>query len=337
MRVLVTGGAGYIGSHTVKALIDKGHDPVVIDNLVCGHKSVVTDILKVPLIISCIGNKENLFKVLLGKHEELNGTIHEGRTIEAVIHFAAYAYVGESMRNPMKYYLNNLVQSTILLDTICDPKIIDNTFNKLPIPIIFSSSCATYGNPLTNPIIEDTPQLPINPYGKSKLFIEEIIKDLGNSSNLKSVILRYFNAAGAMPNSLLGEMHFPETHLIPLVIQTSLGMRDHIEVFGDNYETSDGTCIRDYIHVCDLADAHVRCLEIFSGNTNLLIKERIKSHKDNYFIFNLGNGNPVSVKEIINHVERITERRIKVIYSSRRLGDPPVLVASSKKIENFLG
>ena len=140
-----------------------------------------------------------------------------------------------------------------------------------------------------------------------------------------------------MPNSSLGEMHFPETHLIPLVIQTSLGMRDHIEVFGDNYETIDGTCIRDYIHVCDLADAHVRCLEIFSGNSNLLIEKRIKSHKDNYFIFNLGNGNPVSVKEIINHVERIAEKRIKVIYSSRRLGDPPVLVASSKKIEYFLG
>ena len=208
MRVLVTGGAGYIGSHTVKALIDKGHDPVVIDNLVCGHKSVVTDILKVPLIISCIGNKENLFKVLLGKHEELKGTIHEGRTIEAVIHFAAYAYVGESMKNPMKYYLNNLVKSTILLNTICDPKIVDKTLNKLPIPIIFSSSCATYGNPLTNPIVEDTPQVPINPYGKSKLFIEEIIKDLGHSSNLKSVILRYFNAAGAMPNSLLEKCIF---------------------------------------------------------------------------------------------------------------------------------
>ena len=327
MRVLVTGGAGYIGTHTVKALIDKGHYPIVLDNLVHGNKYVVTDILKVPLIISDVGNKDNLIKILLGEHESLKGTIHEGKIIESVIHFAAYAYVGESVKDPMKYYLNNLVQSTILLDAICDVKIVDKTFNKLPIPIIFSSTCATYGNPLVDPITENTSQFPINPYGRSKLYIEEIIKDLCNSSNLKGVILRYFNAAGAMPDSSFGEMHFPETHLIPLVIQTSLGMRDHIKVFGSNYDTIDGTCIRDYIHVCDLADAHVRCLDIFSANKNSLIADNIKLNKYNYFIFNLGNGNPVSVKEIIKNVEKIAKKKIKVIYTARRLGDPPKLVA----------
>ncbi|KGF91706.1 MULTISPECIES: UDP-glucose 4-epimerase GalE [Prochlorococcus] len=333
MRILVTGGAGYIGSHTVKALIDKGHKPIVIDNLVYGHKYVVTDILKVPLIVGQVGNKKQLMKILLGEHEDLKGTVHEGKTIEAVMHFAAYAYVAESMENPLKYYLNNVVQSTILLDAICDYKVVKKTFNNLPIPIIFSSTCATYGIPKEFPITEKTKQKPINPYGKSKLFIEEMIKDLGRYSNLKSVILRYFNAAGAMPDSSLGEMHKPETHLIPLVIQSALGMRDNIEVFGNDYETKDGTCIRDYIHVCDLADAHVSALSIFSNES----KSNYLKNKDNCLVFNLGNGYEVSVQDIINIVQKISNKKIKVIFSPRRLGDAPKLIASSIKIEKILG
>ncbi len=333
MRILVTGGAGYIGSHTVKALIDKGHQPVVIDNLVYGHRYVVKDILQVPLIVGQVGDKKQLLKILLGEHENLKGTVHENNVIEAVMHFAAYAYVGESMKNPLKYYLNNVVESTILLEAICDEKILKKTFNNLPIPIVFSSTCATYGIPEKYPITEITKQVPINPYGKSKLFIEEMIKDLGRSLNLKSVILRYFNAAGAMPDSSIGEMHEPETHLIPLVIQAALGIKDHIEVFGNDYETKDGTCIRDYIHVCDLADAHIASLRTFS---NAKDSEFYKS-KDNYFIFNLGNGNEVSVQDIINIVQRISNKKIKVIYSPRREGDPPRLIASSSKIKQILG
>ena len=175
MRILVTGGAGYIGSHTVKALIEKGHNPVIIDNLIYGHEFIVKEVLKVPLIIDQIGNFQVLKEILLGKHASLIGTIHEEKTIEAVMHFAAYAYVGESVLDPLKYYKNNVVESTILLDALCDNEVISKTENNLPIPIVFSSTCATYGNPDNMPITEDTNQNPINPYGRSKLFIEKII------------------------------------------------------------------------------------------------------------------------------------------------------------------
>jgi len=334
MRILVTGGAGYIGSHTVKALIEKGHNPVIIDNLIYGHEDIVKEVLKVPLIISQIGNFQVLKEILLGQHPSLIGTIHEEKTIEAVMHFAAYAYIGESVLDPLKYYKNNLVQSTILLDVLCDKEVISKTENNLPIPIVFSSTCATYGNPDQMPITEETFQNPINPYGRSKLFIEKIIQDLAKSAKLRSVILRYFNAAGASPDLSLGELHEPETHLIPLVIQTALGMRDNIKIFGNDYDTRDGTCIRDYIHVCDLADAHVKAL-------SLLIKGKTKktSFREEYNseVFNLGNGKGVSVREIINTVEEISKVRFKVIETNRRDGDPPILISSSKKINNLLG
>lgn len=332
MRILVTGGAGYIGSHTVQALKNQGHEPVVIDNLIYGHKNVVKEILRVPLIIGQIGNYQVLKEILLGQHASLLGTIHEGRTIEAVMHFAAYAYVGESVLDPLKYYKNNVIESTILLDALCDKDVISKTENNLPIPIVFSSTCATYGNPNDVPITEETTQNPINPYGRSKLFIEKILQDLAKSVNLKSVILRYFNAAGAAPDSSLGEMHEPETHLIPLVIQTALGIKENVKIFGSDYDTRDGTCIRDYIHVCDLADAHIKAL-------SLLKKSEIKISNKEYpsEIFNLGNGNGVSVKEIIKTVEEISNIKINVIETNRRDGDPPILISSSKKINKLLG
>ena len=336
MRVLVTGGAGYIGSHTVKALKDAGHYPVVLDNLVYGHENVVKNILQVPLIVDQVGNREILKQILLGKHEALINTTHENKPVEAVLHFAAYAYVAESVEKPLKYYRNNVIESTILLETLCDPDITQHTNNNLPIPIVFSSTCATYGTPKDVPITENTPQAPINPYGRSKFFIENIIKDLSYSSGLQSVILRYFNAAGAMPDSSLGESHEPETHLIPLVIQAALGVRKNIKIFGNDYDTPDGTCIRDYIHVCDLADAHVKALDLFSRNE---VSQNNRSSKSDSrcFVFNLGNGNGVSVKEVITTVIEITGKKINIVNSPRRPGDPAILIASSKKIKSVLG
>ena len=335
MRVLVTGGAGYIGSHTVKALIDAGHYPVVLDNLVYGHENVVKNILQVPLIVNQVGNREILKQILLGKHAALIKTAHENKPIEAVLHFAAYAYVGESVEKPLKYYRNNVIESTILLETLCDPDITQHTNNNLPIPIVFSSTCATYGTPKDVPITENTLQAPINPYGRSKFFIENIIKDLSYSSGLQSVILRYFNAAGAMPDSSFGESHEPETHLIPLVIQAALGVRKNIKIFGNDYETPDGTCIRDYIHVCDLADAHVKALNLFSSNE---VSQNHSSAKSDSrcFVFNLGNGNGVSVKEVISTVIEITGKKINIVNAPRRPGDPAILIASSKKIKSVL-
>ncbi len=332
----MTGGAGYIGSHTVKALIESGHNPVVIDNLVYGHQHVVEKLLKVPLIVSQVGNKEILKEILLGKHSALQNTIHENNHIEAVLHFAAYAYVGESIKKPLKYYRNNVIESTILLETLCDPDVIQFTRNNLPIPIVFSSTCATYGTPKELPITENTFQDPISPYGKSKFFIENIIKDLSYSSGLSSVILRYFNAAGAMPDSSFGELHEPETHLIPLVIQAALGIRKNIKIFGTDYETPDGTCIRDYIHVCDLADAHVKALDLFSGNISSKSISKNSSY-DRCFVFNLGNGKGVSVKEVIKTVIEISQKKINIINAPRRKGDPAILIASSRKINSILG
>ncbi len=333
MRVLVTGGAGYIGSHTVRALINAGHNPIVIDNLIYGHANVITKIFKIPLIVSNIGNKKVLKEVIYGNHASLKKTVHENNTIEAVLHFAAFAYVGESIKNPMKYYLNNVQESISLLEVISDKKIRSQRKDKSSIPILFSSSCATYGIPNQNPISEETPQKPISPYGRSKLMIEEIIKDLAKSANLKSVILRYFNAAGASEDTLIGENHVPETHLIPLVINAAIGINKEIKIFGNDFKTHDGTCIRDYIHVEDLANAHVLALDIFVENSKIHNKLNIYKKNGNCNIYNLGNGKGVSVLEIIKKVEAVTKKKVRYKITPRRPGDPPFLIASASKFK----
>jgi len=316
-NVLVTGGAGYIGSHTVRALQSQGFNPIVLDNFVYGHEYIVRDVLKVPFVTGQLGDRELLENVLSGRHPCCNN-----QKCIAVIHFAAYAYVGESVISPQKYYRNNVGDSLVLLEVIHSLSQIDKSN---PIPIIFSSTCATYGIPPDNSkISENFPQNPINPYGRSKLMIENMIQDFGNAYNMPSVIFRYFNAAGAHPKCDLGEDHTPETHLIPLVLQTSLGRRPEIHIYGDDYETPDGTCIRDYIHVCDLADAHV-----------LGLKKVL--HQKEQFVFNLGNGNGTSVQEVIKACELITGLDIPSRVFPRRVGDPPVLVSSSENACKQLG
>jgi UDP-glucose 4-epimerase len=301
--ILVTGGAGYIGSHAVKALTAKGYDVIILDNLVYGHPDLVDEVLKVKLIQGDL-NDRTLLDQIFATH-----------TIQAVMHFAAYAYVGESVQNPAKYYRNNVVGTLTLLEAMvaADVK-----------KIVFSSTCATYGVPTETPITEDHPQVPINPYGMSKLMVEKILADFDQAHQLKSVIFRYFNAAGADPRGLLGEDHNPETHLIPLVLMTALGKRPAISVFGTDYPTPDGTCIRDYIHVADLADAHVLGLRyLLDGGDRQ--------------VFNLGNGNGFSVREVIEAAKAITGKPIPVQECDRRPGDPPALVGSSAKARETLG
>lgn len=300
--ILITGGAGYIGSHTVKALQASGYEVIIFDNLIHGHRDLV-EALDAKLIVGDIKDF-SLLKRVFAQH-----------SIEAVIHFAAYAYVGESVIKPAKYYSNNFIGTFTLLEAMRSASV-----NK----IVFSSTCATYGLPNSVPITEDHPQKPINPYGKSKLMVEELLADFASAYNLKSVCFRYFNAAGADPEGLLGEDHQPETHLIPLVLLTALGARDNVTIFGTDYPTADGTCIRDYIHVNDLAQAHVLGLDyLLQGN--------------NSQIFNLGNGNGFSVREIVEATEQVTGKKIKVIECDRRLGDPPILVGSSQKARQVLG
>jgi len=300
--ILVTGGAGYIGSHAVLALQKAGYGVIVLDNLVYGHRDIA-DALKVELVIGDTNDRyllDNLFA---------------SRNIAAVIHFAAYAYVGESVSDPAKYYRNNVIGTLTLLEAMVAANV-----KKL----VFSSTCATYGIPTVVPITEDHPQFPINPYGATKLMVERILADFDVAHEFKSVCFRYFNAAGADPDGLLGEDHNPETHLIPLVLQTALGMRESIAVFGTDYPTPDGTCIRDYIHVADLATAHVLGLEyLLQGN--------------NSDIFNLGNGSGFSVKEVIEAAKEVTGREITVVERDRRPGDPPALVGSGEKARRILG
>lgn len=301
--ILVTGGAGYIGSHTVLALQHAGYRVVILDNLVYGHRDLVESALQVNLIEGDISDRP-LLDQIFADHD-----------IEAVIHFAAYAYVGESVSDPSKYYRNNVTGTLTLLDAMV----------AAGVPaIVFSSTCATYGHPQQVPIPEDHPQAPINPYGASKLMVERILSDFDTAYGLRSVRFRYFNAAGADPQAQLGEDHDPETHLIPLVLLAALGKRDQISIFGTDYDTPDGTCVRDYIHVNDLADAHVLGLEYLlkGGSTS---------------IFNLGNGNGFSVREVIEAAKQVTGKAIKVVESDRRPGDPAVLVGSALKAQEILG
>lgn len=301
--ILVTGGAGYIGSHTVKALQQKGYQVVVLDNLKYGHREIVEDVLKAKLIIGDLQDR-SLLQEIFNTH-----------AIAAVIHFAAFAYVGESVQDPAKYYDNNVTGTLRLLQAMLDASVKN---------IIFSSTCATYGIPNAVPIAEEHPQNPINPYGRSKLIVEQMLADFEQAYDLKSVIFRYFNAAGADPSGRLGEDHDPETHLIPLVLMAALGRRESVSIFGTDYPTADGSCIRDYIHVTDLAQAHVLGLEY-------LLKSQISG------IFNLGNGNGFSVKEIIATAREVTGKDIKVIEGDRRPGDPPALVGSATKAREILG
>jgi UDP-glucose 4-epimerase len=323
VRVLVTGGAGYIGSHTVRALARAGHQIVVVDNLVYGHRELVRDVLKVPLVEGQVGQRNLLDQVLSGSHPAVLGTPLEGRPIEAVLHFAAYAYVGESVSDPAKYYRNNLGDTMALLEAlIAGPS---------PIPIVFSSTCATYGVPQQVPITEDHPQAPINPYGRSKWMVEQLLIDFAAAYGLPSVIFRYFNAAGADPDGDLGEDHDPETHLIPRVLDAMGGREPYLQIFGDDYPTPDGTCIRDYIHVTDLAEAHVLGLD-------RLLRLREHGQKINApLIYNLGNGTGYSVQQVIETAKAVTGRGLLAHVAPRRTGDPAQLVAGAAKAHSELG
>lgn len=299
-EILVVGGAGYIGSHMCKYLHQQGLKPVVLDNLSLGHREAVK---WGPLYEGNLDDSSLLEKIF-SQH-----------SIAAAMHFAAFCYVGESMHEPLKYYRNNIAATLGLLDSM-----IKHGVTRM----IFSSTCATYGEPQYLPITEDHPQSPINPYGRSKLMMEQILDDLDRASGLKSVCLRYFNAAGADPEGELGEDHDPETHLIPLVLQTALGQREELTIFGDDYGTEDGTCVRDYIHIQDLAQAHYLSLQ------HLL--EGGESRK-----FNLGNGNGYSILEVIKTAEKITGKKLRYSYAKRRSGDPAMLVGSADLASRELG
>lgn len=301
--ILVTGGAGYIGSHAVLALQRAGYQVVILDNLVYGHKDIVEQVLQTELIVGDTSDRA-LVDNLLSTHD-----------IAAVMHFAAYAYVGESVSQPAKYYHNNFIGTFTLLEAMRAAGI-----DKF----VFSSTCATYGIPTEVPIPENHPQAPINPYGATKLMVERVLADYTTAYDFKSVSFRYFNAAGADPDGLLGEDHNPETHLIPLVLQTALGKRESIAIFGTDYPTEDGTCVRDYIHVNDLAQAHVLGLQYL-----------LKGGESE--VFNLGNGNGFSVKEVIESARQITGKTIKAVECDRRAGDPPALVGSGDKARQMLG
>lgn len=301
-NILVTGGAGYIGSHTVRLLTQQGHKVVVLDNLVHGHKQSLVE----PETIFVDGN--------VGDREVLDRVFSEHQ-IDAVVHFAAYTAVGESVREPLRYYRNNVVEPLTLLEAM--------EAHECRV-IVFSSTAAVYGEPVFMPITEDHPKNPINPYGKSKWFTENIIRDCDTAWGLKSACLRYFNASGCSSDGLIGEDHTPETHLIPLVLMAVTGERDKISVFGDDYDTPDGTCIRDYIHVEDLASAHSRALDaLMAGGESMEL--------------NLGTGNGCSVKEIIDAAEKITGKDVPHDFVERRAGDPAKLIADPSRAEEAIG
>ena len=313
MRVLVVGGAGYIGCHTVRALQGAGHQPVVYDSLVCGHRDLVEDVLGVPLVVAELEDRERLETTLSAYH------------IEAVLHFAACTNVGESVVDPLSYYRNNVVGSLVLLQSLAH----EARRRGAPLmPLVFSSTCATYGQPEQTPITETCSQQPVNPYGRSKLMVEWMIRDCAAAHGLPAVIFRYFNAAGADPAGDLGEDHNPEAHLIPRLLQTIGGwLGEPFVIHGDDYPTPDGTCVRDYIHVSDLATAHVLGLEACCASTAPVQQPRV---------YNLGTGRGFSVQEVITAAEAVTERRLQVPVAPRRPGDPPVLVAGVEKARREL-
>jgi UDP-glucose 4-epimerase len=301
MNILVVGGAGYIGSHCVRQILAAGHRPVILDNFVYGHRAAVP--AGVSLHEGNLGDAPFVRRVL------------DAERIDAVMHFAAYCYVGESVTDPMKYYFNNVVATLHLLQAMRDAGV--RRF-------IFSSTCATFGIPATLPIHENLPQAPINPYGQTKLDIEQVLKALAVAHGLSFAVFRYFNAAGAAEDGSIGEDHAPETHLIPLAIDVATGRRPHLQLFGTDYPTPDGTCLRDYVHVDDLSRAHIAaCTRLDAPGTQLF--------------YNLGTGRPTSNREVIAAVEEITGRPVRVVEAPRRAGDPPALFADSAQARRELG
>ncbi|WP_332696056.1 UDP-glucose 4-epimerase GalE [Halalkalibacter lacteus] len=299
MAILVTGGAGYIGSHTALYLQEKGEEVIILDNLEKGHADAILG--------------AQLYKGGL-RNENVLDEIFQTHHISSVIHFAANSLVGESVEQPLEYYDNNVIGSYTLVK-----KMVEHDVKK----IVFSSTAATYGEPKSIPILESDPTIPTNPYGETKLAIEKMLKWADDAYGLKSVCLRYFNAAGADPLGRIGEDHTPESHLIPIVLQVALGQRESIKIFGDDYQTEDGSCVRDYIHVMDLAQAHF-----------LALKKLEESNESG--IYNLGNGKGFSVKEVIDVCRTITGKEIPAVVAERRAGDPATLIASSQKAKEQL-
>ena len=300
MQILVTGGAGYIGSHTAKLLASAGHQPIVFDDMSQGHDWAVK---WGPLERGSLADPVRLREVLTS------------RRIDAVVHFAANALVGESMTDPGKYFRNNTVGTLNLLEAMREAGV--GT-------IVFSSTCATYGNPVRVPLEESHPQAPVNPYGESKLMVEKLLEWYGRIHGLRWMALRYFNAAGADPDGEIGEDHDPETHLIPLVIGAAQGTRPPVQIYGTDYATPDGTAVRDYIHVTDLADAHLRALDRLAAGTASQA-------------LNLGTGRGHSVREVVQTVARVSGRAVPAVESPRRAGDPPELVAAPERARQVLG
>jgi UDP-glucose 4-epimerase len=301
MNVLVVGGAGYIGSHCVRQLIAANHRPVVLDNLVYGHPGAIPkDVQFYPVNLG----DEKLVRDILIKEK-----------IEVVMHFAAYAYVGESVKDPLKYYLNNVAATLHLLHAMLEVGVTK---------FVFSSTCATYGVPASLPITEDLPQAPINPYGQTKLDVENVLKALSVSHKLSFAAFRYFNAAGAAEDASIGEDHNPETHLIPLAIDAATGRRPALQIFGNDYPTPDGTCLRDYVHVDDLSRAHIAVFEKLDTPGAALF-------------YNLGTGTPNSVLEVLAAIEKVSGLKVPANFAPRRAGDPPALFADSSKAVRELG
>lgn len=301
MNVLVVGGAGYIGSHCVRQLIAAGHRPVVLDNLVYGHRAAVARDVK--LYDGNLGDETFVSQILRDEQ------------IDIVMHFAAYCYVGESVTDPLKYYFNNVVATLHLLKAMMEVGVKK---------FVFSSTCATFGVPATLPIHETMPQAPINPYGQTKLDIENALKAMAHAHGLSFAAFRYFNAAGAAEDGTIGEDHDPETHLIPVAIDVAIGKRPHLQLFGTDYPTPDGTCLRDYVHVDDLSRAHIA------------VFPKLEQPGAQLF-YNLGTGTPTSNREVIRAVEKVVGKPVKVIESPRRPGDPPALFADSAKAKRELG